>query len=68
MDQAFSLDGADDFVEAPQVTNLDGPSFTGLTIDAWIRPDTIVNSHAVAGVYNSSVTKPESTEGQEWTA
>ena len=39
------------------MTNLDGPSFTGLTIDAWIRPDTIVNSHAVAGVYNSSVTK-----------
>ena len=41
VDQAFSLDGVDDFVEAPQVTNLDGPSFTGLTIDAWIRPDTV---------------------------
>ena len=57
VDQAFSLDGVDDFVEAAQVTNLDGPSFTGLTIDAWIRPDTVAAGHAVAGAYNSSVTK-----------
>ncbi len=56
VDEAFSFDGVDDYVSAPQVTNLDGSSFTGLTIDAWINPDTVAANHAVAGVYNSSVT------------
>lgn len=54
--QAFSLDGADDFIEVP-----DYPSQTpsSITLDAWVNPDTVSGERVIVSKYDSSQIGPD---------
>lgn len=49
--QAFSFDGVDDFVEVAD-SPLHSPS--SITLEAWVKPDTVAGSRAIATKYDSS--------------
>jgi len=50
--QAFSFDGVGDLVEIPDAPNLN--LTTSLSIDAWIRPSTVIGNHRIVGKGNWS--------------
>ena len=49
--QAFNLDGVDDFVEVA-----DSPQHTpaSITLEAWVKPDTVAGTHFILTKYDSS--------------
>ena len=55
VDQAFLLDGVEDYVEIPDSGDLDGSGFPGLTIEAWINPVSVQGPRVILSKYNSSL-------------
>ena len=55
IDQAFQLDETNDFVEIPDSGDLDGSNFPDLTIEAWIRPDSVLGSRGILTKYNTDI-------------
>ncbi|MCI0376494.1 MAG: LamG domain-containing protein [Gemmataceae bacterium] len=51
IEQAFSLDGANDFIHIPDASNLTPSS---LSLEAWVKPDTISGSRVIVSKYQSS--------------
>jgi len=53
---ALSFDGEDDYVEVPNATSLNPAS--GLTLEAWVRLDTLSHKHVIVEKANTSHTPP----------